>query len=73
MVADVLASTLGLVVLGVEHDAATMNADASPLTFGIDDPTTATARLAAAGIPGGSNDVIVAAFQEEKRGISYRL
>ena len=62
-VADTLATTVGLVVLGVEHDAATTNAEASPLTFGIELPTTATLRLASAGIPGGSNDVIVATHQ----------
>ena len=54
-----LASTVGLVALGVEHDAATTKAEASPLTFGIDVPTTATLWLAAAGTPAGLNDVIV--------------
>ena len=32
---DVFGSTVGFVVLGLEHDAATMKADPSPLTLGI--------------------------------------
>ena len=38
----VLLTVNGMVLLGEEHDTATTNALESPLTFGIDDPTTDT-------------------------------
>ena len=38
----VLLTVTGLVLLGEEQDAAITNALESPLTFGIDDPTTDT-------------------------------
>ena len=36
----VLLTAVGFTLLGVEQDTATTNADPSPLTFGMDDPTT---------------------------------
>ena len=56
-----LGSGVGLVLFGDKHDAATMKAPLSLLTFGIEDPTTATDWFEAAGIPPGKYDVIVAA------------
>ena len=56
----VLLRTVGLMLFGVEQDTAITNADPSPLTFGIDDPTTDTIWLERAGIVAGLNDEIVA-------------
>ena len=39
---DVPLTTVGLELFGAEHDTASTNADASPLTSGIDTPPTAT-------------------------------
>ena len=61
LVTDVLGREVGLIVFGEEQDTATMKADVSLVTLGIEDPTTATFWLEAAGIALGLNDVMEAA------------
>ena len=64
LVDDVLGSTAGLVVLGDAHDTATIKADVSLATLGMNTPTTLTLREANAGIAPGLYDVVVASEKE---------